>query len=817
MPHFINVILPLPLEKHFTYSVSKDEAEFLQPGMRVAVPFGKSKIYTGFVSEVHQEDPKIYEAKPIEQILDKTPIVTPLQLKFWQWIASYYMCAEGEVLRSAVPSAFLLESETIVQLLKDSGVDESALTDDEFLLLEALERQSSMKINEIIQLLDKKTVLPVINSLVEKKVVVVNQEIYEQYKPKMERYVKLHEEHTSEAAMHQLLDELSRAPKQRQVVFTLFSMTARDKKPIKVAELTKKSGASANIVKSLINKNVLEEYNLQTERLQYEEAKVADSMDLNEYQQQALEEIETSFETENVCLLHGITSSGKTELYVKLIENVIAEGKQVLYLLPEIALTTQLISRLQNYFGEKVIVYHSKYSVNERVEVYQNVLKNSPKARVVVGVRSSIFLPFHDLGLIVVDEEHESTFKQYDPAPRYHARDAAIVLGLMHNAKVLLGSATPSLESYFNAEHSKYSLVNLDRRFGNVMLPEIEIVDIKEKHRKKRMTGHFSDRLLEEIRETLGEKEQVILFQNRRGFSPILECNTCGHSPQCPNCDVSLTFHNHNNQLRCHYCGYHMALQQKCMACGSNELSTKGFGTEKVETELKALFPDHKIGRMDLDTTRGKHGYEKIISAFEQGEIDILVGTQMLTKGLDFRNVRLVGIMNADNLLNFPDFRAHERSFQLMLQVAGRAGRTEKRGKVLIQTYNPHHRIVQQVSTNSFVEMYKEQLEERRQYKYPPFYRLIRITLKGRDYSRVNEGADWLATSMKNSFYENVLGPEFPPVARIRNEYYKNILLKIPQKQSLGKTKAILEKILQSFKAIGGFRSVRVVVNVDPY
>ena len=818
MSHFINVILPLPLEKHFTYSVSPAEAEFLQPGMRVAVPFGKTKIYTGFVSAVHQNDPKIYEAKPIEQILDKTPIVTPRQLKFWQWIASYYMCTEGEVLRAAVPSAFLLESETIVQLLRNAEVDEEDLTDDEFLLYEALQRQSSLKINEIIQLLDKKTVLPVINSMVEKKVVVVNQEIYEQYRPKMERYVRLDKKYSSEEAMHELLDELSRAPKQRQVIFTLFSLTAKDRElPIKLKTLAKESNASSNIIKSLIEKGVLEEYHLQTQRIQYEEGEVSGSLDLNEYQEQALQEIRSAFEKENVCLLHGITSSGKTEIYVKLIEKVISEGRQVLYLLPEIALTTQLISRLQEYFGEKVIVYHSKYSVNERVEVYQNVLKNSSKARVIVGVRSSIFLPFQDLGLIVVDEEHEATFKQYDPAPRYHARDAAVVLGHMYDAKVLLGSATPALESYFNAEHSKYSLVNLNRRYGNVLLPEIEIVDIKEKHRKKRMTGHFSDRLLEEIRETLAEKEQVILFQNRRGFSPILECNTCGHSPQCPNCDVSLTFHSHNNQLRCHYCGYHMALQQKCMACGSPELSTKGFGTEKVEAELKALFPDHKIGRMDLDTTRGKHGYEKIISAFEQAEIDILVGTQMLTKGLDFRNVRLVGIMNADNLLNFPDFRAHERSFQLMLQVAGRAGRTEKRGKVLIQTYNPHHRIVQQVSTNSFVEMYKEQLEERRQYKYPPFYRLIRLTLKGRDYSRVNEGADWLATSLKNSFYENVLGPEFPPVARIRNEYYKNILIKIPQKQSLGKTKGLVEKILQSFKAVGAFRSIKVVVNVDPY
>ncbi|WP_029033730.1 replication restart helicase PriA [Salinimicrobium terrae] len=817
MPFFINVILPLPLEKHFTYSVTKDEAEFLQPGMRVAVPFGKSKIYTGIVSEVHQIDPRIYEAKPIEQILDKTPVVTETQLKFWSWIASYYMCAEGEVLRAAIPSAFLLESETIVQLLKGVEVKDEDLSDDEFLLFEALQAQSSLKINEIIQLLDKKAVLPVINTLVEKKVVVVNQEIYEQYKPKIERYVRLHERFYEDASMHALLDDLSRAPKQREVIFTLFGMSAKGKASIKISELTKKSGASATVIKSLIEKGVLEELKVEASRFHQDFEELAGRVRLNEFQQQALQEIETAFKTEDVCLLHGITSSGKTEIYVDLIEKKISEGKQVLYLLPEIALTTQLIVRLQDYFGEQVLIYHSKYSVNERVEVYQNILRKEENARIVIGVRSSIFLPFHDLGLIIVDEEHESTFKQYDPAPRYHARDLAVVLGKMQNAKVLLGSATPSLESYFNADHSKYALVNLNRRYGDVLLPEIEIVDIKEKHRKKRMTGHFSDRLLEEIKETLSINEQVILFQNRRGFSPILECNTCGHSPQCPNCDVSLTYHSHNNQLRCHYCGYHMAMQQKCMACDSVELSTKGFGTEQVETELKALFPDHKIGRMDQDTTRGKHGYEKIISAFEEGEIDILVGTQMVTKGLDFRNVRLVGIMNADTLLNFPDFRAHERSFQLMLQVAGRAGRTQKRGLVLIQTYNPHHQIVQQVSTNSFHEMYKEQLEERRNYKYPPFYRLIRITLKGRDYSRVNEGADWLAISLKNTFRENILGPEFPPVARIRNEYYKNILIKIPQGQSLSKTKYLIGRILQSFKAIGAYRGVKTVINVDPY
>tara|TARA_B100000953_G_scaffold292728_1_gene280309 strand:- start:1426 stop:3879 length:2454 start_codon:yes stop_codon:yes gene_type:complete len=816
MPNFVDIILPLPLDNRFTYTISEEEAVFLQNGMRVAVPFGKSKVYTGIIAEVHNRAPEVYEAKPINQILDETPLVTQNQLEFWKWIASYYMCTEGEVMRAALPGAFILESEHIVQLQKEAEFNESDLKDDEFLVVEALQNQSSLKIKEVEALLDKKSVLPILNRLMAKDIVVLSQEIYEQYKPKRVKYIKLHESYESEDAMHQLLDELSSAHKQREVVLNYFSLKAKSLKPINAKELQKISGTTASVLKSLVSKNIFKEYYLNEDRVAFEGEITRSHIEFNEYQLKAFGQIKAAFEEKTVCLLHGVTSSGKTEIYLKLIEEVLNEGKQALYLLPEIALTTQLINRLQAYFGDKVLVFHSKYSMNERVEVYQNVLKAGEGPKVVIGARSAIFLPFQQLGLVIIDEEHESSFKQYDPAPRYHARDAAVVLANLFKAKTLMGSATPSLESYYNAVHDKYGFAELSRRFGNVMMPEIEIVDIKEKHRKKRMTGHFSDRLLKEIEESLAEGEQVILFQNRRGFSPILECNTCGHSPQCPNCDVSLTYHSHSNQLRCHYCGYHIAMQKRCMACHSDDISTKGFGTEQIETELKALYPDHKIGRMDQDTTRGKHGYEKIITAFEDLEIDILVGTQMLTKGLDFRNVNLVGVMNADNLLNFPDFRAHERSFQLMLQVAGRAGRTKKRGRVLIQSYNPHHQIIQQVSTNDYAGMYKEQLQERYNYKYPPYFRLVRLSLKSRDFSKTNEAADWIAKAMQNVFKQNVLGPEFPPVARIRNEYYKNIMLKIPQNQSLGKTKAVLHKILISFNAISAYRSVRVIVNVDP-
>lgn len=816
MPYFVNVILPIPLEKEFTYSISEEEARLLKPGMRVAVPFGKSKIYTALVVHVHQTAPTIYEAKEIDQILDEDPLVTPTQMQFWDWLAHYYMCTVGEVFRAAVPSALLLESETLILRNEKAIIDESDLKDDEFLVFEALQYQSILRVREISEILEKKNVIPILDRLLEKSIIFIKEEVYEQYKPKLVRYVQLGKDYNTEESLEALLDTLSRAPKQRDVVLSLFQLQAVTKKPIKVNDLTKSANSSTAIVKTLIDKGILEEHFIRTDRVVFEGGDEYEALkSLNEYQQNALEDINKSFALGKVTLLHGVTSSGKTEVYVKLIEEVIKEGKQALYLLPEIALTTQLISRLQAYFGEKVAVYHSKYNVQERVEVWNNVLNKETKAKVVIGARSAIFLPFQDLGLIIVDEEHESSFKQYDPAPRYHARDAAIVLGSLHGCNVLLGSATPSIESFYNVKTAKYGYAQIKRRYGNVLMPEMELVNIREQTRKKRMKGHFSERLIEEITNTLENGEQVILFQNRRGYAPILECTTCGHTPQCPNCDVSLTYHQLRKQLRCHYCSHYIAIQTNCQACGSSTLDTKGFGTEQVEKELQSLFPKSKVGRMDLDTTRGKYGYEKIISAFEQQEIDILVGTQMLTKGLDFRNVSLVGIMNADTLLNFPDYRAHERSFQLLTQVAGRAGRTQKRGKVIIQSYDPDHRILQQVTTHDYEEMVNEQLYEREQFKYPPGNRIIKITFKHKDYNKLNEAADWFSKSLRLGFGKMVLGPEYPPVARIRNQYLKNVLLKIGKNQSLVQTKNSIRRIEKSFNAISYYRGVRVIYNVD--
>ncbi|MGO4910849.1 replication restart helicase PriA [Leeuwenhoekiella sp. W20_SRS_FM14] len=817
--YFVDVILPIPVENAFTYRISEAEYSFIKPGMRLAVPFGKSKIYTSLAIAVHQNEPRIYEAKEIEQILDETPIVHPEQLTFWKWMAEYYMCTLGEVMRAALPGAFLLESETIIKRLvkNDSTPHLDVLDEDGEMILQAFENKPILRISEVMQLLGKKKVLPSIKSLIDLDLVMLDQEIYESYKPKLITYVRLTKEFEQEEKMHQALDDLDNAPKQRELLLTYFSLQARSKKPIKSKELQDASSASATQLKALVSKGIFETYKIQKDRIAYSGNEDSHIKELNSQQERALREINESYKNHEVCLLHGVTASGKTEVYVNLIKSYLDAGKQVLYLLPEIALTTQLVVRLQEYFGNQLSVYHSKYSVHERVEVWNNVLNKESKAQLILGARSALFLPFNNLGLVVVDEEHESSYKQYDPAPRYQARDAGIVLASLQKAKILLGSATPSLETFYNASSGKYGLVTMKQRYGNILMPENTIIDIQDRQRKKRMTGHFSDDLLRAITDALALGEQVILFQNRRGYSPILECKTCGHAPQCPNCDVSLTYHKHREQLRCHYCGYHIAMLKKCMACGSVELDTKGFGTEQIETELKVLYPEHSIGRMDSDTTRGKFGFEKIITAFEQGELDILVGTQMLTKGLDFRNVTLVGILNADNMLNIPDFRAHERSFQLIQQVSGRAGRTEKRGTVLIQSYNPHHQILQQVSMNDYDAMYHEQLEERHQYKYPPFCRLIKITLKHRDFQKIEESSQWMGQALKNIFKEEVLGPEPPPVSRIRNEYYRNILIKIPRKQSLAKTKKAILRVRTSFLSVSQFRSVKVVINVDNY
>ncbi|SEA70386.1 replication restart DNA helicase PriA [Flavobacterium gillisiae] len=827
MLFFAEVILPLSLAKTFTYSISEAEYHYIKKGMRVAVPFGKSRIYTALVVETHQNQPTLYDAKEIHQILDENPIVTEIQIAHWQWIASYYMCAIGDVYRGAMPSALILESETIISQKTDVFVDESELSDDEFLVYQALQQQSSLKVQDIASILNKKNIFPVIQKLIDKNILVLQEEMLESYKPKLVRYIRLHSKYESNQGLGELLETLKNANKQKEIVLTYFQLIASEKtrgeterslaKPLTVKKLVESANSTSAIVKALIEKEIFEDYYIQEDRVNFTGETNERELQLSVAQQKAFDGIKDSFIQKEVCLLHGVTSSGKTEIYIKLIEEYLLTGKQVLYLLPEIALTTQLVGRLRAYFGNKVAVFHSKYNNNERVEVWSQVLQNSEKAQIVIGARSALFLPFADLGFVIVDEEHEQTFKQIDPAPRYHARDAAVVLANFHKAKVLLGSATPSIETYFNASSDKYGLVEIKERYGNVMMPDIKLVDLKDKYFRKRMKGHFSDTLIEGITNAIALGEQVILFQNRRGYSPIVECMTCGHVPHCQQCDVSLTYHKHKNQLRCHYCGYSIAKPTHCHSCSSVDLTTKGFGTEQIQQELVSLFPDNKIGRMDQDTTRGKFGFEKIIDSFKNREVDILVGTQMLAKGLDFDNVSLVGIMNADNMLYHPDFRAFERSFQMMTQVSGRSGRSEKQGKVIIQTYNPEHNTIQQVTNNDYSGMYKEQLYDRQIYKYPPYFRIIKITLKHRDFDKLKEGAMWLYQVISQNLNIPVLGPEEPAINRIRNEYIRTIIIKIPTNTSVVSTKNIIQKMLNSFDSVAQYRAIKVAINIDFY
>lgn len=816
MNYFVEVIVPLALDPTFTYRINEVEFDFIQVGMRVAVPFGRNKVYTALVVEKHHRQPAVYEAKDIHEIIDIEPVVTPAQIKFWTWLAEYYMCTLGDVYKGAMPSRLLLESETIIQWNDKVTLSVDDLDDAEYLLYEAMQIQSILKLDEVIAILNRKKVFPVINSLLTKGAILLQEEMVEKYKPKQIRYVRLAEEYLQEDGLTKLMELVNRAAKQRELILKYFQLQAIQKNPISVKQLIEEGETSQAIINALIEKGVFESYYLNHDRVVFNDA-TSEVIQLTDDQSKALWEIEQQFTAKEVVLLHGVTASGKTEVYIKLIEKFLSQEGQVLFLLPEVGISAQLVQRLTAYFGNQVAVYHSRYSHNERLEVWNQVLQQSEKAKVVIGTRLSVFLPFQDLRLVVIDEEHDANYKQHDPAPRYHGRDAAVVLAMQHKAKVLMGSATPSLESYYNAAQKKYGLVELTKRYTNVLLPDIVLVDIKEKYKRKQMTGHFSNQLIEEINHALSLEEQVILFQNRRGFSPVVECMTCGAVPECPHCDVSLTYHKYRNELRCHYCGYTLPMPKQCGRCHSVDLNTKGFGTEQVEEELRELFPNKRIARMDQDTTRGKYAYEKLIESFENRQIDILVGTQMLAKGFDFDNVNLVGIMNADNSLYHPDFRAHERAFQMMTQIAGRSGRFDKKGRVVIQTFNPYHNIIQQVTNYDYKSMYKEQMYERHNFQYPPFYRLIRLTLKHRDFEKLKESSFWLYNNLKGQLGIPVLGPEEPAINRIRNQYIRVILIKIPQQVMLNQTKGQVRRILKSFESIGAYRSVHVVANVDFY
>ena len=815
MHFFIDVLLPLPLPKPFTYWVTEEEYNFLTPGFRVGVPFGKSKMYTGIVYAKHQIAPQTYEPKTIEVILDDHPVVTNEQIRLWEWMSAYYLCSMGSVLRAALPSALLLTSETLIRKNNEVEVKEDHLSDDEYLIYEALDKKT-LTVDEIRKIVERKHIFPLIQSLLEKDLIQSYQELKEKFKPKRVRYVQIVEAYRADQKLEQLFELLNKAPKQSALLLGIYSIEPRLEQWTKASLLLKLTGSTSAALKTLLDKGYVSESFFEEDRIPYVPSTFKSEIKLSLKQKEAFDSLEKQFKNQDVVLLEGVTSSGKTEVYFDLMEQVLSKNNQVLYLLPEISLTSQMIHRLQDRFGSKVVVYHSKFSIHERVEVWNNIIKKQEKAQIILGARSSVFLPFRDLGLIIVDEEHESSFKQFDPAPRYHARDTAIVLGKTQGAKVLLGSATPSIETRFNVERKKYGYAQLKARFGGILMPRIECIDLKEAHRKKGMTGFFSKELITAIKSVLENNKQVILFQNRRGYAPVMECFTCGHIPQCTNCDVTLTYHQYNQQLRCHYCGYHIAKPISCSACGSNSLNVKGMGTQQIEEQVNELFPEYQVARMDWDSTRGKRSFDNIIDSFTQGEVQILVGTQMLTKGLDFKNVALVGVLNADPLLNFPEFRAHERSFQMLSQVAGRSGRFKEQGQVLIQSYTPEHPVLLQVINNDYEKLFSTQLRERKEYQYPPFFRLIRITLKSKDYHQVDQASQWLVNALNLSLQGSVLGPVDPPIARVRNLYHKQLLVKFLDNASRNKVKEIVVSSLKSFEAIGAYRSIRVSIDVDP-
>ena len=819
MKKYVDVIVPLPIASQYTYSLPTEWEESVQEGCRVVVSFGRKKFYTAIVTKVHYAAPDGYETKDIEEVLDTSPILLPRQFQFWEWLASYYLCTLGDVYKAAMPSGMKLESETVV-VYNDEFEATYPLGDSEQRLLDLLSTDKEQCVTQLQRAIGLKNILPIVKRLLDKEAIFVKEDLKRNYKPRTEARVRLVNRELDEPGMMTLFNELSRAKKQLAVLMKYVELSGWAGRGEYLQEVTKKTllekaGATSTIFNGLVDKGIFEVYYQEIGRLDKSEVATMEGNTLNPAQQEAFQGIMDSFRQKNVCLLHGVTSSGKTEIYIHLIQEALKAGKQVLYLLPEIALTTQITERLKRVFGKRLGVYHSKFPDAERVEIWKKQL-GEEEYDVILGVRSSIFLPFKRLGLVIVDEEHENTYKQQDPAPRYHARSSAIMLASMYGAKVLLGTATPSVESYFNATSGKYGLVELKERYKDIQLPHIERVDIKELAHQKRMQGPFSPMLVKEVHDALERKEQVILFQNRRGFAPMMECHTCGWVPKCKNCDVSLTYHKGMNQLTCHYCGCTYQVPHSCPACGGVELMNRGFGTERIEDDIQLIFPEARVARMDLDTTRTRSAYEKIIADFEQGKTDILVGTQMVSKGLDFQNVSVVGILNADSMLNYPDFRSYERAFQLMAQVAGRAGRKNKQGLVILQTKSPELPVIHQVMRNDYEQLYYNQLAERQMFRYPPYYRLIYVYLKHRKESVLDMAADAMATMLRSGLGDRVLGPDKPSVARIQTLYIKKMIVKVEQNASMTKVRDYLMAVQRSIVEDERFRSLIVYYDVDP-
>lgn len=833
--YFVDVIVPLGVPNKYTYRVPVDLNAEIQTGKRVLIQFGKTKIYTGIIYKIHEKAPKDYEAKYIEAVLDEEPVVTEVQLTFWDWIAYYYCANPGDVMNAALPSGLKLSSTSHIQLNPEFNFEETEhhfFTDREHIVIDALHATANLSFENLSEILEIKTVQPIIHKLLKKNAIVVYEDVKDKYKPKLQSFLRLHEDYKIESKLHEALNTLEKKAFKQAEALLYFLHLQKGKTEavsgwIKKSELLKKSENAA--ISALVKKSILIEEEFEVGRLLFEKSNSTNKA-LSAAQQKAYAETKTAFENNKTVLLHGVTGSGKTEIYIQLIKDTLEQNKTVLFLIPEIALTTQLITRLRAVFGEIVGVYHSRFSENERVEIWNNVLlgarnqsnsahetsSSKNEYKIILGARSSLFLPYNNLGLIIIDEEHDNSFKQYDPSPRYQARDAALYLSTLHNAHVLLGSATPSVESFYNAQQGKYALVKLENQFVSGGGTNIEVCDVNHYTGTNQMKASLTPPLFEAIENALAKKQQIILFQNRRGFAPYTECKQCGHVPHCVQCDVSLIYHKHSQKLVCHYCGYTVTPPKTCSACGSNQLHYKGMGTEKVEEDIEILFPKAKIARMDLDSTRSKYAYKQLIDDFESGNIDILIGTQMVTKGLDFNNVSIVGVLNADSILNFPDFRSFEKAFQLLTQVKGRAGRSNEKGKVFIQTTQVEHHVIKYITENRIDNFFEETLAERKQYNYPPYSRLFEITLISKDVNEVNHLSAELFTLLKPAFTDNLLGPEFPLISKIKNQYYKHILIKTSKQQSANSIRQIIYTALNDLQNNYKNWRYRVSIDVDP-
>ena len=812
---YADVILPLAVAQHYTYRIPDEFKESVEVGKRVEVQFGAKRSYAGLVKRTYKQIPPDYPIKPITTVLDDFPILFEQQLELWDWLAGYYRCSLGEIMIAGLPSAMKLSSETKVLLNPLFDQDFSLLGDEEFLVAEALNIEGELDLDAIKKIIDKQNITYLVKSLLDKGVIILQEELKESYKPKMENFIALAPAYEEEATHQALFQMVSKAPSQERALLAFFTL-AHQRKSVSQPALTKKANVTGSVVKAMMDKGIFTRKKEAVDRIvdNYKSENLV--WELSPSQNQALWEIGETLKEKRVALLYGVTASGKTQVYIELIKDAIADGKNVLYLLPEIALSAQMIARLRKVFGSDVGIYHSKFNPQERVEIWQKVLTNQYK--VVVGVRSSLFLPLQNLGLIVIDEEHDPSYKQQDPAPRYNARDVAIKLAVMHNAKVIMGSATPALESFHNALNGKFGLIEMPQRFGGIQAPEIELVDIKQERKEKRMRGLFSQTLLDAISDALKKEEQIILFRNRRGHSTSVTCQSCGWIPQCIQCDVTLTYHKYSQDIKCHYCGYTSKMPPSCPQCKSPALKLMGFGTEKVMDDLNNFFPDHQIARMDLETTRQKSGYMKIINAFEEKTIDVLVGTQMVTKGLDFDNVGLVGILSADSLMGFPDFRSTERGFQLMLQVSGRTGRRQKRGKVLIQTNKPGHPVFDYIQREDYKGFYQKEIQEREQWVYPPFARMAGITLKHKNKELINHVSFIFTQELSKVLPGQVLGPSVPSVSMVRNYYIRQVLLKMPNDgRKIRHAKKQLDLLVERFRQVKEYRSMVIQVDVDPY